>query len=164
MVNCSSETKRHNSYIEVQPIQGPESACSLQLFTCCPIKQREMYLQNITCFSKDVGMETEEEKVFHFLVSGCTPCATIFARFILLLITAIKCCFLCFLMLKNNPFNLSVSLNVLQALQHLYKHPMWGALDISIFFHRCLITSPKVSDYSLLESQMMLFPISGNSP
>lgn len=163
MVNCSSGTKRHNSYIKVQPVQGPWVCMFLTTFHMLS-HQAEMYLQNITCFSKDVGMETEEEKVFHFLVSGCTPCATIFARFILLLITAIKCCFLCFLMLKNNPFNLSVSLNVLQALQHLYKHPMWGALDISIFFHRCLITSPKVSDYSLLESRMMLFPISGNSP
>jgi len=48
--------------------------------------QAEMYLQNITCFSKGVGMEAEEEKVFHFLVSACTPCAKILAHFILLLI------------------------------------------------------------------------------
>lgn len=128
--------------------------------------QAEMYLQNITCFSKGVGMEAQEEKVFHFLVSGCTSCATVFAHFILLLIRTIRCFFLLFFSAEKNrkPFNLSVSLNVLQASQQLNKHPMCGALDIRVFSHRCLITSPKVSDYSLLESQMMLFPVSGNSP
>lgn len=126
--------------------------------------QGEGYLQSITCFGESVGMEAQEEKVFHFLASGCTPHATIFALFILLMIRSIKCFFTFFNSERKKTFNLSASLNVLQASQHLNKHPMWGALDIRVFFHRCLITSPKVSDYSLLESQMMLFPISGNSP
>lgn len=137
---------------------------TLPTFTCCPIKQNCVY-KTLPALVKVKAWKLRRKRCFISLfqevphVQQYLP--ILFCRWLhqMLLLSLYG-----FFLTLKTPVNLCISLNMLHALEHLNKHPMWGALDIRVFFHRCLITFPKVSDYSLLESQIMLFPISGILP